>query len=320
MRGVYTKHNTVLSKLKHLMKPLIDPVPTDLIEAELTKDHFLRHTNNGGNTIYVVTAAQCPNVMREIGRLRELSFRDGGGGTGADVDIDEQDLDPEGYQQLLVWDPKEREIVGGYRFIISRTTHPKCMSTEHYFRFTDRFRNEYLPYTIELGRSFIQPHYQGSRSNPKGLYSLDNLWDGLGALVINNPDMRYFFGKVTMYGSYDKEARNILLYFLHKYFPDREHLVEAIHPIDLVFDTEKMEALFTGGSYTEDYRILTREIRKYRENIPPLINSYMSLSPSMKVFGTVINPDFGNVEETGILITINDIYPKKSERHFRIKE
>ena len=221
---------------------------------------------------------------------------------------------------MIVWDPKEREIVGGYRFIISRTSHPKCMSTEHYFRFTDRFRNEYLPYTIELGRSFIQPHYQGSRSNPKGLYSLDNLWDGLGALVINNPDMRYFFGKVTMYGSYDKEARNILLYFLHKYFPDREHLVEAIHPIDLVFDTEKMEALFTGGSYTEDYRILTREIRKYRENIPPLINSYMSLSPSMKVFGTVINPDFGNVEETGILITINDIYPKKSERHFRIKE
>ena len=310
----------MLSKLKHLMKPLIDPVPTDLIEAELTKDHFLRHTNNGGNTIYVVTAAQCPNVMREIGRLRELSFRDGGGGTGADVDIDEQDLDPEGYNQLIVWDPKEREIVGGYRFIISRTSYPKCMSTEHYFRFTERFRNEYLPYTIELGRSFIQPHYQGSRSNPKGLYSLDNLWDGLGALVINNPDMRYFFGKVTMYGSYDKEARNMLLYFLHKYFPDREHLVEAIHPIDLVFDTEKMEALFTGGSYTEDYRILTREIRKYRENIPPLINSYMSLSPSMKVFGTVINPDFGNVEETGILITINDIYPKKSERHFRIKE
>ena len=258
--------------------------------------------------------------MREIGRLREVSFRDGGGGTGADTDIDEYDLDPEGYRQLIVWDPKQKEIVGGYRFIISHSSHPKCMSTEHYFRFTDKFREEYLPYTIELGRSFVQPHYQGSRSNPKGLYSLDNLWDGLGALVVNNPDMRYFFGKVTMYGSYDKEARNILLYFLRKHFPDRENLVEAIHPIVLDFDVEKMEALFCGGSYAEDYKTLIREIRNYRENIPPLINSYMSLSPSMRVFGTVVNPDFGNVEETGILITISDIYPKKSERHFKIRK
>lgn len=301
------------------MKAVIAPVPTEALEQELTRERFLRPTNNGGNEIYIVTAADSPNVMREIGRLREVSFREGGGGTGAEVDIDELDLDPEGYKQLIVWDPKAKEIIGGYRFIVSRTSHPKCFSTEHYFRFTDKFRKEYLPYTIELGRSFVQPHYQGTRANPKGLYSLDNLWDGLGALVLANPDIRYFFGKVTMYGSYDREARNLLIYFLRKYFPDRDNLVESIHPIELDIDREKMETLFDGGSYQEDYKILTREIRKYRENIPPLINSYMSLSPSMKVFGTVINPDFGDVEETGILITINDIYPKKSERHFKIK-
>lgn len=301
------------------MKAVIAPVPTEALEQELTRERFLRPTNNGGNEIYIVTAADSPNVMREIGRLREVSFREGGGGTGAEVDIDELDLDPEGYKQLIVWDPKAKEIIGGYRFIVSRTSHPKCFSTEHYFRFTDKFRKEYLPYTIELGRSFVQPHYQGTRANPKGLYSLDNLWDGLGALVLANPDIRYFFGKVTMYGSYDREARNLLIYFLRKYFPDRDNLVESIHPVELDIDREKMEALFDGGSYQEDYKILTREIRKYRENIPPLINSYMSLSPSMKVFGTVINPDFGDVEETGILITINDIYPKKSERHFKIK-
>ena len=298
------------------MKQLIDPVPVDLIQSELLPERLLRLTNNGGNEIYVTTAAESPHVMREIGRLREWAFREGGGGTGADVDIDELDTAADGYRQLFVWDPKACEIVGGYRFVISRTTHPRCMSTEHYFRFTDRFRNEYLPYTIELGRSFVQPHYQGTRNNPKGLYSLDNLWDGLGALVVAFPDMRYFFGKVTMYGSYDKQARNMLLYFLRKYFPDRDHLVEAIHPIDLRLDDEKFGQLFTGGSYVEDYKILTREIRQCRENIPPLINSYMSLSPSMKVFGTVINPDFGDVEETGILITISDIYPKKSARHY----
>ena len=300
------------------MEPIIPPVDRSLILAELTEEKLLRKTNNGNNEIYVVTAQNSPNIMQELGRLRELSFRDAGGGTGAAVDIDDEDLAEEGYQQLFVWDPKAQEIVGGYRFIVSRTTHPKHMSTEHYFRFSDRFRNEFLPYTIELGRSFVKPHYQGIRQNPKGLYSLDNLWDGLGALVITNPDMKYFFGKVTMYGDYNREARDILLYFLKKYFPDHDNLIEGIYPIELQFDTEKMEQMFCGGNYAEDYKILTREIRKCKENIPPLINSYMNISPSMRVFGTVTNPDFGGVEETGILITINDIYPVKSERHFKM--
>lgn len=300
------------------MEPIIPPVDRSLILAELAEEKLLRKTNNGNNEIYVVTAQNSPNIMQELGRLRELSFRDAGGGTGAAVDIDDEDLAEEGYQQLFVWDPKAQEIVGGYRFIVSRTTHPKHMSTEHYFRFSDRFRNEFLPYTIELGRSFVQPHYQGIRQNPKGLYSLDNLWDGLGALVVTNPDMKYFFGKVTMYGDYNREARDILLYFLKKYFPDHDNLIEGIYPIELQFDTEKMEQMFCGGNYAEDYKILTREIRKCKENIPPLINSYMNISPSMRVFGTVTNPDFGGVEETGILITINDIYPVKSERHFKM--
>lgn len=300
------------------MEPIIPPVDRSLILAELTEEKLLRKTNNGNNEIYVVTAQNSPNIMQELGRLRELSFRDAGGGTGAAVDIDDEDLAEEGYQQLFVWDPKAQEIVGGYRFIVSRTTHPKHMSTEHYFRFSNRFRNEFLPYTIELGRSFVQPLYQGIRQNPKGLYSLDNLWDGLGALVITNPDMKYFFGKVTMYGDYNREARDILLYFLKKYFPDHDNLIEGIYPIELQFDTEKMEQMFCGGNYAEDYKILTREIRKCKENIPPLINSYMNISPSMRVFGTVTNPDFGGVEETGILITINDIYPVKSERHFKM--
>lgn len=300
------------------MEPIIPPVDRSLILTELTEEKLLRKTNNGNNEIYVVTAQNSPNIMQELGRLRELSFRDAGGGTGTAVDIDDEDRAEGGYQQLFVWDPKAQEIVGGYRFIVSRTSHPKHMSTEHYFRFSDRFRNEFLPYTIELGRSFVQPLYQGIRQNPKGLYSLDNLWDGLGALVITNPDMKYFFGKVTMYGDYNREARDILLYFLKKYFPDHDNLIEGIYPIELQFDTEKMEQMFCGGSYAEDYKILTREIRKCKENIPPLINSYMNISPSMRVFGTVTNPDFGNVEETGILITINDIYPVKSARHFKM--
>lgn len=298
------------------MKPIIDALPREEIERELTDDRLLRATNNAGNLIYTFRASEAPVLMREIGRLREMAFRQAGGGTGEEVDIDAQDLAEDGYMQLFVWDPVAREILGGYRYIICQSEHQKNLSTEHYFRFSDKFRREILPYTIELGRSFVQPRYQRTR-DAKSLYALDNLWDGLGALIVENPDKKYFFGKVTMYGQYDKEARNTLIYFLHKYFPDRDRLLEPLYPVEMNIDEKAMADVFTGGSYMEDYRILVKELRKRDEFIPPMINSYMSLSPSMRVFSTVHNPDFGEVEETGILIKINDIYPEKMERHTR---
>lgn len=298
------------------MKPIIDAIPREEIERELTADKKLRNTNKASNEIYVVTAADSPAVMREIGRLRELSFREAGGGTGEEVDIDEDDLATDGYQQLIVWDPQAREIVGGYRFIVCHSTHPAHLSTEHYFRFSDRFREEFLPYTIELGRSFVQPSYQ-SRDNNKSIFALDNLWDGLGALIVTNPEIRYFFGKVTMYTNFDVEARNMIIYFMHRYFPDREALMEGINPVAMDIDHAKFDTIFTGGNYNEDHRTLCQQVRERGENIPPLINSYMSLSPTMRTFPTVHNNDFGAVEETGILITIADIYPAKSERHIK---
>lgn len=296
------------------MKPVIEAVPRELIESELTPERLLRATNNAGNLIYTVKAAEAPNLMREIGRLREMAFRQAGGGTGEEVDIDAQDTAPDGYTQLFVWDPVAHEILGGYRYIISDSEYPAHLSTEHYFRFSDRFRREILPHTIELGRSFVQPRYQRTR-DAKSLYALDNLWDGLGALIVENPDKQYFFGKVTMYGHYDREARNILIYFLQRYFPDSDNLLEPLYPVEMSINVEEMKKLFTGKSYLDDYRVLVNELRKRDEFIPPMINSYMSLSPSMKVFSTVHNPDFGEVEETGILIKINDIYPEKVERH-----
>ena len=297
------------------MIPITEPIAREIIESELTQERLLRKTNNAGNLIYIFTASECPNTMREIGRLREWSFRESGGGTGMEVDIDEGDTATDGYTQLIVWDPTDREIIGGYRYIISRDTETKYISTENYFKFSTKFREEYLPYTIELGRSFVQPKYQGTRDNSKGIYALDNLWDGLGALMVKNPEIKYFLGKVTMYGEYNKEARDLLIYFLDKYFADDENLLTPIYPINIEIDRAKMEELLCNSDYAVDYKILNKVIRSLNEKVPPLINSYMNLSPSMKVFGTVANPDFGNVEETGILITIKDLYPQKIERH-----
>lgn len=300
------------------MQTIIPPVERELLKKELTEEKFLRYTNFGNRMVYVVTAHNAPHVMRELGRLREEAFRLGGGGTGKDCDIDEFDTMPNPYKQLLVWDPEDEEIVGGYRFIEGKDvdfdqTGAPLLSTTEIFRFSDRFIKEYLPYTIELGRSFVQPKYQSSR---KGIFSLDNLWDGLGGLVTENSDwMKYFFGKVTMYPSFNREARDTLLYYLEKYHRDPEQLVIAIDPLKRETPVEKLEDLYHGLDLEDAYKVAGKRIRELGENIPPLFNSYIKLSPEMISFGTCVNHHFGDVEETGILIDVNRIYPEKKERH-----
>jgi len=141
------------------------------------------------------------------------------------------------------------------------------------------------------------------------------LWDGLGALTVEHPEMKYFFGKVTMYTNFNQEARDLLLYFMRKYFRDTENLVRPIQALDIHLDEARFKQLLSGTSYEEDYRILSRRVRDLGEHIPPLVNAYMSLSPSMRTFGTAINPTFGGVEETAIIITIADVYETKKARH-----
>jgi hypothetical protein len=302
------------------MENIIPPVPKKKIIDELTEQKFIRKTNNAGNLLFILTAHDSPNIMQEIGRLREMTFRAAGGGTGKSVDIDDWDTGEVSYKQLIVWDPNEEEILGGYRFHICDETN--CMrgdevmlATAKLFHFSEKFRKEILPHTIELGRSFVQPNYQSTNRMSKALYALDNLWDGLGTLVIDYPEKKYFFGKVTMYQNYNKRARNLLLYFLEKHFPDTEALVYPKIPLDTKMDREEMKKVFTNDNYMDDYKVLSQNVRAFGENIPPLINAYMSLSPSLKTFGTVINPYFGDVEETAIMISINDLYKQKVERH-----
>ena len=303
------------------LEEIIPAIAREIVEGELTKERFVRKTNKGNNLIYDFDAHESPILMQEVGRLRELSFRLAGGGSGQSVDIDEYDTNPTPYRQLIVWDPEEGEILGGYRYIMGDRvladpgqTH--CLATSHMFHFSEKFINEYLGRTIELGRSFVQPAYQSSKAGTKSLYALDNLWDGLGGLVVKNPQMEYFFGKVTMYTHYNQKARDYILGFMRKYFVDREQLVYPYKPISLQLTQEELDGVFTGNSFIEDYKVLNKLVRELGENIPPLINAYMNLSPSMRTFGTAINDEFGDVEETGIIIKIKDLYKAKVERHF----
>lgn len=299
---------------------IIQPVAQELIESELTQERFLRKTNKGGNEIYVIDAHNSPNVMREIGRLREIAFRSAGGGSGKECDIDEFDTMQPPCKQLIVWDPDSKLILGGYRFICGRDIQIDAsgtprIATSHMFSFSNRFLKDYLPYTLELGRSFVRPEYQSSRAGAKALYALDNLWDGLGAITVVYPELKYLFGKVTMYPSYIESCRDMILFFMHKHFPDPERLVRPIHPLPQSFDPAEMDEIFTGSNFKEDYHILNTRVRAHGLNIPPLVNAYMSLSPTMRMFGTAINDEFGNVEESGIFLVIDEILDEKKRRH-----
>lgn len=309
------------------MEPIIAPVSVDIIKAELTPAKKLRDTNKSHNEIYVINHFDSPNVMREIGRLREEAFRDSGGGSGLSMDIDEFDTMENPYQQLIVWDPDAEKILGGYRYIlgpdikIDENGQP-LLATAHMFHFSDKFIKEYLPYTIELGRSFVAPEYQSSKAGTKALFALDNLWDGLGALCIQRPDMKYFFGKMTMYPEYNRQARDLIQHFLFKHFEDKEKLVTPVEPLKIETDVKYLDSILTEKEFKDDYKLLNAEVRRLGVNIPPLVNSYMSLSPTMKVFGGGINHEFSEAEETCILITFDEIYEAKKDRHINsfIKE
>jgi len=300
------------------MEQIISAVDKPLIEKELTKEKFLRKSNLGNNELYIVTAHDSPNIMKEVGRLREIAFRKAGGGTGKSIDIDEFDTSDNPYHQLIVWDPEIKEILGGYRYYICGLSKPENdlhLASTELFKYSDKFINNYLPHLIELGRSFVQPDFQTTGSSRKELFALDNLFNGLGALIMRNPDKKYFFGKVTMYADYDLKARDYLLYFMKKYFGDNEHLMETRNEIKIQTPESELALLFTGSNYKEDHRILFNLVKERGELIPPLINAYMNLSPTMKVFGTGINDHFGDVIETGIMVTIPDMYPDRVARH-----
>ena len=304
-------------------------VPVEAIKAELTQERFVRYTSKLNNEIYIVNVHNSPETVQEVGRLRELTFASADGGTGKPVDLDELDLSDNPYQQLIVWNPEEEEIVGGYRFIDGATVsggkgNPQHdLSMGHYFQFSTQFLEDYLPYSIELGRSWVQPKYQPAVDPRKGMFALDNIWDGLGAIVLKYENMRHFYGKVTMYPTYDRNARNWVLNFLEHYFPDPEGLLHPITQAELT-KLPGLEQHFPidqtdfSTSFKKGLRNLGKLTSEFGESVPPLIKQYMVLSPEMKTFGTFVNADFGNVEETGILISVDKIYEEKRSRYISL--
>ena len=304
------------------MNTIIDPVPVELIKAELTKSKKLEDTNKGHNELYIVTWQDSPNVVTEIGRLRELTFREVGGSTGNAIDLDEYDKMEKPYKQLIVWDPDNEAIIGGYRFLFgSDATFDEngqpVLASSHQFHFSRKFIKEYLPHVLELGRNFVTPEYQSSRNGSKSIFALDNVWDGLVAIIMKNPDLLYFFGKITLYPTYDHITRDLIYHFFWKHFGDKDELVrpwddQAVMPAS---DPELMDLIENKDDVVEDYKLLKAAARLRGVNVPPNVTAYLSITSQMLMFGTAVNRLMHNIEDTAVLIPFDEIYHEKKSRH-----
>lgn len=304
------------------MEKIIDPVPVELLKAELTKSKKLQDTNKGHNELYIVTWQDSPNVVTEIGRIREEAFRAAGGSTGNAIDLDEYDKMEVPYKQLIVWDPDEEAIIGGYRFLFGSDASfdengQPILASSHQFHFSQKFIEEYLPYTIELGRSFVAPEYQSSRAGARSIFAMDNLWDGLVAIVMKNPQMLYFFGKITIYPSYDHVTRNLIYHFLWKHFGDKEELVRPWEDQNLLPDADPglMDLVLHEEEMQEDYKLLKAAARSRGVNVPPNVTAYISITPEMLMFGTAVNRLMHNIEDSALLLPFDSIYNEKKHRH-----
>ena len=304
------------------MKTIIKPVPIELIKAELSASKKLTDTNTGHNELYVVTWHDSPNTVTEIGRLREIAFREAGGSTGYSIDLDEYDKMENPYKQLILWDPDNEAIIGGYRFFLGAdatfdANRQPILASSHQFQFSQKFIDDYLPYTIELGRNFVVPEYQSSRNGSKSIFAFDNLWDGLVAIIMNNPKLLYFFGKITIYPSYDYIARDLIYHFLWKHFGDKNELIRPWNDQSIMPDSNSdlMDLIVHKDDLQEDYKLLRTAVRQRGVNIPPNVTAYITVTSQMIMFGTAVNRLMNNIEDTGILIPIDAIYHEKIKRH-----
>jgi hypothetical protein len=252
--------------------PLETAPPSDALEAELKPRMLLcRHR---GLDIYVTTAAESPTVMQEIGRIREREYRNVGAGRNVPVDIDAYDTDDHGYVQLIAWDSERREVVAMYRFIFGANAlqHGGIarLRTATLFSFAPRCVDEFLPHSVELGRSVVNS--EASRA----IIGLFAVWAGLGAFVAEFPDVQYFFGNVSVYRSWSNEAIDTLLAYLTTYHQDdRQLLVSYLKATDrfIAFDTAR-DADFGGAWETAiavpTHHLTSRTRRRVVESYIPV--------------------------------------------------
>ena len=299
---------------------IIKPLSREVLNSELKSAYYLRPTRIGNNEIYIFSAKECPNLMQEVGRLREITFRDVGAGFGTKVDIDHYDTEEYPCRQLIVWDPVNKEIIGGYRFNIFYDLKNKELKdipllNKSLYEVSDNFLLDYVPYLVELSRAFIQPMYQPKNVGRKAAFSLDNIWDGLGALVVKYPFLKYYFGRLTFFSSYNSTVRDSIFYFFQKHLRGEVSLLKAKEPLSMQTKDSYLKKMIKSSDENEDYKSLQIIAKENGTIIPPLVKSYYNASSSLKVFEPVFDSYFASSYAAAIIVTIEDVYPSFVKRY-----
>lgn len=314
------KHTLLLARKKAASifkteKTIIHPIDRKRLKEELLASEQLGETSDG-KKIYLIHFDKAGQVMREIARLRELTFRRVGEGTGLKLDLDRFDRY---YRHIVLWDDDALEIIGSYRIgncqeIIS-THGVDGLYTNTLFKYTDKAQS-YLQYGLELGRSFVQAKYWKTNA-------LDYLWQGIGAYVAKHPEVKYLLGPVSISNTYTEDAKNLLVYFYSKWFPGDASLAPHIAPYRISQKKQdELAEIFTGKEYREDVRKLKEELKVLGFTIPILYKQYSELCEEGGVsfidFG--VDKDFGDCIDGLILVQIEYLKESKRERYISINQ
>lgn len=301
-------------------KPIIPPVDKALLREEFARATEWPEASHGAIKLYCIDVG-FPAILREIGRLREIAFRSGGGGTGEVLDLDRFDTDPYyRFRQLVVWDSEEEAIAGGYRFVYGYDVHlngqgQPDIPSAHIFRFSENFIRDGLPRTMELSRSFIAAQYQRKLDAArKSIFILDCLFKGIciASRMGNTPDV---FGKVTFYPDYPADAFALLTAAMEKHCYGGEDIA-PVQAYTVPPSTETAQIL-THDDFRSDFRALAATLLKRGQYLPPILKSYINLTTTLKYYGSALNDEFGNVVEMGLRLHMPDLNPDRWPLYFQ---
>ena len=288
------------------------PENRQILKQELAQCQSLGQTSDG-KKIYLYEYEKGSVILQEIARLREYTFRKVEEGTGKKRDKDDYDYY---YKHIVLWDDKELEIAGAYRIAESNYVYENYgkegFYTNSLFQFDEGFR-PYLNNSIELGRSFVQPKYWGSRA-------LDYLWQGIGAYLYENSHIKYMFGAVTLSASMPKSAQELIIYYYDKYYGNHHELLHLKDAFKFSKNAvEDLEFIFKSNEVKEDFRILREQLDYYGITVPTLYKQYADLCEAggISFMGYNVDKDFGNCVDSFILVEIEKVKDKKRERYIK---
>jgi len=311
--NLYRKHLYSLKKGKksffETQSAIAHPVNRKDLVNELKNSKLIGQTNDG-KKIYLYDYTEDSIVLKELGRLRELSFRKVGEGINKKRDTDKYDIY---YQHIILWDENDLEIVGSYRIgnsdFIFKNIGVKGFYSNNLFKYNEDF-TPYLKNSIELGRSFVQPKYWGTRA-------LDYLWFGIGAYLKNNPNIKYMFGPVSMSAAFPAIAKDMMVFYYNHYYGENADLIEAKLPYQFSNNLNDIKNLFDLNDKKKDFKLLKSTLANMSVSVPTLYKQYSEIAEDggVKFLGFNVDKDFADCIDGFILVEVNKIKDSARKRY-----